>query len=71
MGRLKQRWARFMGDDLFYKEGKEEELIGRIHQQHVLADYQEEQVPSASPDNHCPSCVNDKDQNLSGSKKQN
>jgi uncharacterized protein YjbJ (UPF0337 family) len=29
-GKLKQRWARLTDDDLTYREGMENELVGRI-----------------------------------------
>lgn len=29
-GKLKQKWAELSDDDLDYKEGKEDELMGRI-----------------------------------------
>ncbi|MGD1089178.1 MAG: CsbD family protein [Verrucomicrobiota bacterium] len=29
-GKVKQKWARLMNDDLRYVEGKSEELLGRI-----------------------------------------
>ena len=31
-GKLKQNWATLTDDDLQYVEGKQEELLGRIHQ---------------------------------------
>jgi len=29
-GKLKQKWANLTDDDLLFKEGKEEELLGRL-----------------------------------------
>jgi uncharacterized protein YjbJ (UPF0337 family) len=34
-GKLKQQYANLTDDDLLFKEGKEEELLGRLHQKLV------------------------------------
>ena len=32
-GKMKQKWARLMHDDLLLEEGREDELLGRIQKQ--------------------------------------